>query len=84
MKTHSTIRQWGQNDAISIPPNALRLCGLQIGQAVEVEISENGTLTVRPITEPTRLEDLLAKATPENLPDAEDIEWGKPQGTEIG
>lgn len=31
----------------------------------------------------TKLDDLLAGITPENLPDAADTDWGKPRGSEV-
>ena len=30
----------------------------------------------------SNLDQLLSRITPENLPDAEDIEWGRPMGSE--
>jgi antitoxin component of MazEF toxin-antitoxin module len=84
MKTlRSTIGLWGQSAAVSIPPEALRACGLHIGQAVEMELSGRGTLTVRAAPEFPDLDALLAGITPENLPNAADTEWGKPEGSEI-
>lgn len=83
MKTlHGSIGLWGQSPAVVIPPEALRWCGLHVGQTVEMELSDHGTLTVRPAPEYPDLDTLLAGITPENMPDALDVEWGKPEGSE--
>jgi antitoxin component of MazEF toxin-antitoxin module len=82
MKAQSTIGLSGQAAAVAIPPDVLKVCGLRVGQTVEVETSEDGMLIVRPVRAPN-LNELLDKITPENLPDTADIEWGKPVGSEI-
>ncbi len=83
MKTQSIIGLWDHRAAVSIPPDILQFSGLRVGQAVEVELSLEGNLIVRPVGDSPTLDALLAKITPENLPAAEDVEWGKPMGSEL-
>jgi antitoxin component of MazEF toxin-antitoxin module len=84
MKAQSMISLWDHQTAVSIPPDLLLSSGLQVGQPVEVELSQEGALIVRPVRDDLpKLEALLARITPENLPDREDVEWGGPAGSEL-
>lgn len=59
------IQKWGNSAAVRVPSVALKDAGMQIGQSVDMRV-EDGRLVIAPATE--RLEDLLAKITPENQP----------------
>ena len=43
---------------------------------------DDGSITPLPVLERPNLADMLAKVTPDNLPDETDVSWGKPQGNE--
>jgi antitoxin component of MazEF toxin-antitoxin module len=46
------------------------------------ESTDTGVIIVRPIRQRLKLDELLDKITPNNLPDLADIEWGQPKGGE--
>lgn len=78
----ATVAQWGQNAALRIPSDVLHASGLHVGQQVEFESTDTGVIIVRPIRQRPKLDELLDKITPNNLPEIADIEWGQPKGSE--
>ena len=78
----ATVAQWGQSAALRIPSDVLHASGLHIGQQVEFESTDTGVIIVRPIRQRPKLDELLDKITPNNLPEMADIEWGQPKGSE--
>lgn len=78
----ATISIWGEFTSVRIPSAFVQKSGLKIGQKVRLESASDGTMTIRPIIEKPKLEDLLARITPDNLPDEADTHWGKPVGSE--
>jgi len=83
MKTpQSTVATWGKSIAVRIPSDIVRSTGLRVGQAVQFEKGAGGMLIMRPVRARLNLDDLLARVTPENMPDEADTTWGKPEGTE--
>lgn len=81
--TQATLSSWGKSTAVRIPAELVKKSNLRIGQAISFESASDGSITLRPVIERPALDALLAMVTPENLPDAIDISWGKPQGTEV-
>ena len=65
MQTH--IARWGNSLALRIPRSLADRLGLGAGGAVELSV-EDEHLVVRPSRQPPRLDELLARITPENLP----------------
>ena len=78
----STVATWGKSIAVRIPADVVRSTGLTVGQAVLFEKGSGGMLIMRPVRARLNLDDLLARVTPENMPDEADTTWGKPEGTE--
>ena len=60
------VQKWGNSAAVRVPAQALKDAGIQLGQSLELVI-EDGKLVLGPAAE--RLEDLLARMSPENLHD---------------
>ena len=60
------VQKWGNSAAVRVPAQALKDAGIQLGQSLELVI-EDGKLVMGPAAE--RLEDLLARMSPENLHD---------------
>ena len=63
------IARWGNSLAVRIPQPLAREIALLEGAAVDIEV-EDGQIVLRPRpAEEPSLADLLARITPENLPD---------------
>jgi antitoxin MazE len=60
------VQKWGNSAAVRVPARALKDAGMQVGQSLELVI-EGGKLVLGPAAE--RLEDLLARMSPENRHD---------------
>jgi antitoxin MazE len=76
----ATIQKWGNSLALRIPSAVARQIHVQEGDAVLLKVG-NATLTVKPAPKKLRLDDLLAKVTPQNLHAA--TEWGGDVGKEV-
>ena len=79
----STISIWGKSTALRIPAALVKSSGLRVGQTVRLKHSEDGSITIYPVIERPNLDALLARVTPENMPDEADVTWGKPSGAEV-
>ncbi len=44
--------------------------------------TDAGAIIVHPVLHRPKLDELLDKITPNNLPEMADIEWGQPKGSE--
>ena len=53
-----------------------------ICQTSHSEGGTEGNIIMPPVLARLKLADLLARVTPENLPDDADVSWGKPRGSE--
>jgi antitoxin MazE len=74
------LSTWGRSVAVRIPSRLVRSHGWTAGQEMQVQESDDGSITLRPMPIKLNLDDLLARITPENM--HADISWGKPVGTE--
>jgi antitoxin MazE len=74
------IQKWGNSLAIRIPKPFAQEIGLEQNSLVTVSISE-GKLLLEPLKPSFKLEELLAKVTPDNLP--QEVETGAPVGNEV-
>lgn len=79
---YATLSAWGKSTAVRIPTELVKKSGLKIGQTVRLVNGADGGITIYPVMERPNLDDLLARVTPENMPDEADITWGKPVGSE--
>lgn len=77
----ATIKKWGNSPARRISSSIMELAQLTVNQAVNVKVLK-GKIIIEPIvSKSTRLDDLLAGITPENIHDEES--FGRPVGKEI-
>ena len=80
-----TLKRWGNSLAVRVPASLAAKLGFTEGQEVEVEV-EDGSLTVRPHTAIRRFsrERYLQQLREKKLEAHPLIDFGQPQGTEIG
>lgn len=63
----ATIKKWGNSPALRISSSIMELAQLKIDQAVNINVLK-GKIIIEPVApEQTRLEDLLAGITPDNI-----------------
>ncbi len=79
----AVLSSWGKSTAVRIPSTLLKKSGWHTGQKVTVQYTNDGNIVLCPAPERPKLEALLERVTPDNLPDDQDIDWGKPVGTEV-
>ena len=80
IKMQATIKKWGNSPALRISSSIMELAQLSVNQMVDVNVIK-GKIIIEPIApEKTRLEDLLAGITPENIHD--EVSFGGPVGKE--
>lgn len=75
------IQKWGNSAAIRLPTAVLGQVGARPGDRLDMR-TEEGRIVLVPSARQFKLEDLLAGITAENLPAAEDTDFGPPQGRE--
>ena len=79
----AVIKKWGNSPALRLPNSVMELAQLTQGQAVNVNVL-NGKLVIEPIvSKKTRLDELLAGITPDNIHAEEfsEEEWSAIQET---
>ena len=61
------IKKWGNSPALRLPSSVMELAQLRLGQAVNINVI-NGKIVIEPIvSKKTRLDELLAGITPDNI-----------------
>ena len=61
------IKKWGNSPALRLPSSVMDLAQLRLGQAVNIDVL-NGKIVIEPIvSKKTRLDELLAGITPDNI-----------------
>lgn len=61
------IKKWGNSSALRLPNSVMELAQLRLGQAVNITVL-NGKIVIEPIaSKRTRLDELLAGITPDNI-----------------
>ena len=75
------LAKWGNSLAVRIPKAVAEKAGFKEGDKLDMDVAENGALTLRPPKPKYTLEELVAGITPENCHD--DLDWGKSMGKEI-
>lgn len=80
-----TLKRWGNSLAVRIPANVALEASFSEGQEVDVQV-EDGHVVVRPHTAIRRFsrERYLQQLREQKLEAHEDIDFGEPQGSEIG
>ncbi|TVM19997.1 AbrB/MazE/SpoVT family DNA-binding domain-containing protein [Oceanidesulfovibrio indonesiensis] len=82
MSTDTTIARWGNSLGLRIPKGTADTLGLKAGDAVRIEVSEDGLYLKKVQKTPKyTLNELLDQVTEENKHDA--VDWGTPKGREI-
>ncbi|UOD50257.1 AbrB/MazE/SpoVT family DNA-binding domain-containing protein [Orrella daihaiensis] len=77
----ATIKKWGNSPALRISSSIMEQAQLTVNQAVNINVLK-GKVIIEPIApKNTRLDELLAGITPENIHDEES--FGQPVGKEI-
>ena len=82
-----TVTKWGNSAGIRIPSLILKTAGLSPGDFVDAEVTPERTIIIRAVTPPkpknkVDIGEMLARITPENLPDVSKFET-TPIGNEI-
>jgi len=61
------IKKWGNSPALRLPSSVMELAQLRLGQAVNINVI-NGKIVIEPIvSKKTRLDELIAGITPDNI-----------------
>jgi antitoxin component of MazEF toxin-antitoxin module len=82
------VAKWGNSAGIRIPSIILKTAGISLGDYVHAEIMPDRAILIRAVEPPARkkpkidIHAMLAKITPENLPDVSMFET-TPRGSEI-
>ena len=74
------LRKWGNSLAVRIPKALADKVALREGDRLDLLVTEDGAVTLRPVRGQLQLADLLADITPENRP--AEADWGGPAGGE--
>ena len=77
----ATIKRWGNSAAIRIPRHILSQANLEEGAEVEITLSEDGEITLRPVRKRKSIQEIFADYD-EGFFHTEEIDWGEPQGDE--
>ncbi|WP_255584942.1 AbrB/MazE/SpoVT family DNA-binding domain-containing protein [Virgibacillus saliphilus] len=77
-----TARKWGNSIGVSIPEWLANKYDLVNGSQMEVVDGGNGIILKPVVEDDPSLDELLSMITPEN--EHEEIDFGKPEGAEIG
>lgn len=76
----ANVARWGNSLAVRIPRALAERAHIAEGTPIELR-EENGRIVIEPVVPPLRLEDLLARVTPEAMHEA--FDWGPDVGREI-
>ena len=78
----TTIRRWGNSAAVRIPHYILSQANLEEGTDVEFVLTKEGEIMLRAVRKRKSIQELFADYDG-GFFQAEEIDWGKPQGDEI-
>lgn len=76
----TTISKWGNSFAIRIPKAVIERVRFREGDTLELDMTENGGLILRPTRRPFTLEELVQGITPDNC--CTETDWGEARGHE--
>ena len=76
----TTVSRWGNSLAVRIPKAVMDNARFQEGDELELNVTAEGELLLRPARRPLTLEELLDGITPENCPS--ETAWGEARGKE--
>lgn len=77
---NTQLAKWGNSLAVRVPKVIADQAKLTEGDRVEMSITEEGAILLRPARRKYSLEQLVAGITPENR--HEETDWGGPVGKE--
>ena len=78
----ATIKRWGNSAAVRIPRSILSQANLEEGTEVEIVLSSEGEITLRPIRKRKSIQELFTDYDG-GFFETEEIDWGKPEGNEV-
>jgi antitoxin MazE len=78
----STIRRWGNSAAVRIPRDILSQANLAEGIDIEIALTDNNEIILRAIRKRPTIQELFSGYDGDYL-QADEIDWGKPQGDEV-
>jgi antitoxin MazE len=78
----ATIRRWGNSAAVRIPRHVLSQAKLEEGSDVEIVLLKEGEITLRAVRKRKNIQELFADYDG-GFFQTEEIDWGKPQGSEV-
>ena len=78
------LRKYGNSTVLALPPAVLKELGLKAGQAMTLESTADGRITLMPKRR-YKLKDLIAQCDPKAPPPADLVLWShaRPVGREI-
>jgi antitoxin MazE len=77
----TTVQKWGNSLAIRIPSTIAEIASLKQGSEMEITVSEDRKIELKPKRRVPTLEELVSRITPENR--HAEVDFGKPEGNEI-
>lgn len=77
---NTQLAKWGQSLAVKIPKSMADRAQMREGDSVELFLSEDGSVIIRPKHQNYTLDQLVDGITPENR--HEETDWGDPVGRE--
>jgi len=78
----STIKRWGNSAAVRIPRQILSQAKLEEGIDVEIVSTSENEITLRAVRKQKSIRELFA-GYDGGFFQADEIDWGKPQGDEV-
>jgi antitoxin MazE len=77
---NTQLSKWGHSLAVRIPKSVTEKARLKEGDIVDVSVTDDGAVLVRPTGRKYTLDELVARITPKNSHD--EFDWGPPVGRE--
>jgi antitoxin MazE len=77
----TTVQKWGNSLAVRIPSTVAEIASLKQGSEMEITVSKDRKIELKPKKKVPTLEELVSRITPENR--HAEVDFGKPEGNEL-
>jgi antitoxin MazE len=77
-----TISRWGNSAAVRIPRHVLSQAKIEEGTDVEIHSTKEGEIVLRAVRKRKSIQELFTDYDGDFF-QAEEIDWGNPQGNEV-